>query len=147
MSCIKTLFSLTMAGVRSSSIGSAQPNQAIPVEKLSPRQKDNPYIEGRFFEAINNKDSKAPGRLLATDFVYRSPRQPESGRAEFLKAIVSVPIKIIALWEEEMKVNVYDETATLTGLQMAITRNEDARKKQARLCSLMFFEKAASAGF
>lgn len=140
MSYTKILFPLLIA-LALPSAGFAQTKQMNPAEKLSPSQKAILRIEGEFFEAIKNKDSKTLGRLLAADFVYRSPRQPESGKLEFLKAIASMPVKISALWGEEMKVNVYGETAVLTGLQMAKTPGDDGKEEVSAVMFTDVFQK------
>lgn len=119
----------------------AQTNQMNPSEKLSPSQKAILRIEGEFFEAIKSKDTKTLGRLIADDFAYRSPRQPDSGKDDFLKAISSMPIKIVALWGEEMKINVYGEIAVLTGLQMAKTLNDDGKEETSAVMFTDVFQK------
>lgn len=75
-------------------------------------------------DAIREKDAEALGRLLTADFVYRSPGG-EQGRAEFLKAIASTPGRILSVEGSGQRVNVYGETAVLTGVQRARVRTED----------------------
>ena len=75
-------------------------------------------------DAIREKDAGTLGRLLAEDFVYRSP-SGEQGRAEFLKGIASIPGRILSVEGAGQRVSVYGETAVLTGVQRARVRTDD----------------------
>ena len=79
-------------------------------------------IERDIMAAINNKDAATLEPMLADDFIYRTHFGAEADKAEFLKSIASFPVKIISIRGEELKVNVYGETAVLTGVQHAQAR-------------------------
>ena len=72
--------------------------------------------------AIKNKDAATLEPLLADDFIYRTHFGAEANKAEFLRSIASFPVEILAIRGEELKVNVYGETAVLTGVQLAEAR-------------------------
>lgn len=106
-------------------MASAQNNNPDTSKKLSSAEQAVLRVEEDLFAAIKGQDQTMLDRILAEDFVYRNPGNAEVGRAEFLKLVTSSPIKILSLWGEEMKVNVFGETAIMTGLQLAKTKNSD----------------------
>lgn len=69
--------------------------------------------------AIRSKDVDALGRILADEFVYRTPGGADTGKTEFLKNISSIPVRILSVWGEELRAHVYGEAAVLTGVQRA----------------------------
>ena len=69
--------------------------------------------------AIKNKDAMALAPMVADDFVYRTHFGAEADKAAFLNSIASIPLEIIAMRGEELNVNVYGDTAILTGVQVA----------------------------
>jgi ketosteroid isomerase-like protein len=76
-------------------------------------------VEQRIFRAIEAKDAAALEPILADDFVFRDSRGGDLTRAEFLKNVASIPAKIESVRGEHLKVDVYGDTAILTGLQRA----------------------------
>ncbi len=98
---------------------SSQTNKADNPERLSEAQRAVLQLEEEIFVAVKDRDAKALALVLTDDFVYRSPGHQEVARDDFLKLIASFPIEIISIRGEEMKVNVYGDTAVLTGLQIA----------------------------
>jgi ketosteroid isomerase-like protein len=75
------------------------------------------------------KDTKKLDQILADDFVYRNPIEGERSRAEFLAIIDSLPVKIVSVWSEDMKVNVYGDVAVMTGTQKAKIQNEEGKEE------------------
>jgi ketosteroid isomerase-like protein len=86
-------------------------------------EKEIRQIESEIFAAIQQKDAQKLAAILADDFVYRNPLEGETAKPAFLEAIKAIPVKINALWSEDMKVNVYGEVAILTGTQKAKTQD------------------------
>ncbi len=76
-------------------------------------------IERDIMAAIKGKDVAALEPMLADEFTYRTHFGAEADKAEFLKSIASFPMKILSLRGEELRVDVYGETAVLTGVQLA----------------------------
>jgi ketosteroid isomerase-like protein len=91
-------------------------------EKLTETQQALLLLEEEIFTAVKNRDTEALERILTDDFVYRSPGSQEVYKADFLKLSASFPHKIVSIWGEEVKVNVYGSTAVTTGLQFASTQ-------------------------
>ena len=79
-------------------------------------------IERAIMAAIKSKDAAALEPMLADEFVYRTHFGAESDKAAFLVSVASFPVEILSLRGEELKVNVYGETAVLTGVQLAEAR-------------------------
>jgi ketosteroid isomerase-like protein len=91
-------------------------------------------LERKTMDAIRARDAKALEGVLAEEFVYRAPGA-EQNRAEFLKAVASFPGRILSVEGTELRVNVYGETAVLTGVQHARVGDE----KGAELTSTVAF--------
>jgi len=88
-------------------------------------------IERDIMAAIKNKDAATLEPLLADDFIYRTHFGAEAGKAEFLNSIASFPVEILAIRGEELKVNVYGETAILTGVQLAEARTPEGKAEES----------------
>ncbi len=86
-------------------------------------------LEREMFAAIQKKDLPAIDRILADDFVLRTPGAPSADKKQFLAGIKAIPLEILAVWSEDLAVNVYGETGVLTGTQLARVR--DAEGKEA----------------
>jgi ketosteroid isomerase-like protein len=86
-------------------------------------------LERETMEAIKNKDSNALGRIVADDFIHRSPGGVDAGKAEFLESVASLPLEVAEIWGEELKVSVYEETAVLTGVQRVKTKSADGKEE------------------
>ena len=79
-------------------------------------------IASDIMDAIKNKDAATLEPMLAAEFIYRTHFGAEADRTEFLTSIASMPQAILAIRGEELKVNVFGETAILTGVQLAEAR-------------------------
>ena len=88
-------------------------------------------IERDIMSAIKGKDTAALEPMLADEFVYRTHFGVEADKAAFLESIASFPIEIISLRGEELKVNVYGETAVLTGVQVAEARPPEGEAEES----------------
>jgi ketosteroid isomerase-like protein len=105
------------------------------MEQLDSTEQEILHLESQIFAAVKNQDTTALSLILTDDFVYRSPGSREVGKDEFLNIINSFPVKILSLWGEELKVNVYGDTAVLTGLQLSKTQS---RPDQEEISAVMF---------
>jgi ketosteroid isomerase-like protein len=79
-------------------------------------------LEREIMTAIRNKDAATLEPLLADDFIYRTHFGAEANKAEFLKSVAAFPVEITSIHGEELKANVYGETAVITGVQHAQAR-------------------------
>lgn len=131
----------------------APTSKARDSEKLTKTQQAILQVEEEIFTAVKNQDTGALERILTDDFVYRrytqgytlvelileriqkddfvyrSPGSQEVAKDDFLKLCASFPYKIISIWGEELKVNVYGNTAVLTGLQFAKTQTSEGKEE------------------
>jgi hypothetical protein len=78
--------------------------------------------ERETMDAIGRKDAAALRRILHPQFVYRTPGAPEASREEFLKNVTSLTAEIISVRGEEVRADVFGETAVVTGVQRARVR-------------------------
>jgi ketosteroid isomerase-like protein len=92
-------------------------------------EKEIIQIEKDIFVAIKDKDAKKLDQILADDFIYRNPIEGERSRTEFLAIIGSLPVNIVSVWSEDMKVNVYVDVAVMTGTQKAKIRTENGKEE------------------
>jgi ketosteroid isomerase-like protein len=83
-------------------------------------------IAQEVFKAIRLKDVASLRRVLAHDFVHRSPDGAEAGREEFLAGIAAMPVEVTSVGGEHLKVSVYGDVAVMTGVQRAEWRQGDA---------------------
>ncbi len=79
-------------------------------------------IEHETFAAITRKDTRALAELLADDFVYRSPGNPDVGKSEFLQNVAAIPVEILAVCGESLHAGAFGNAVVVTGLQRATTR-------------------------
>ena len=86
-------------------------------------------LERETMEAIKNKDAATLSRILADDFVLRSPAGADLNKTEFLKLAQSIPVKILSVKGENLKVNVYGQVAVLTGVQRSTTQGDDGKEE------------------
>src|SRR5262245_8322882 len=98
-------------------------------EKLTKTRQAILQVEEEIFTAVKNQDAGALERILTDNFVYRSPGNQDVAKEDFLKLSASFPYKIVSIWGEEMKVNVYGNTAVLTGLQFAKTQSDKGKEE------------------
>ena len=88
-------------------------------------------IERDIMAAIRSKDVATLSPLLADDFVYRTHFGAEADKAAFLESIAAFPVEILSLHGEELKVNVYGDTAVLTGVQIAEARPPEGETEES----------------
>jgi ketosteroid isomerase-like protein len=80
-------------------------------------------------DAIKQKDTIALARILAEDFTHRTPAGVDSNRSEFLKGIADLPLEVLSISGDNLRVNIYGETAVLTGVQRVTVRNVDGKEE------------------
>jgi ketosteroid isomerase-like protein len=91
--------------------------------------------------AIKNKDAATLEPMLADDFIYRTHFGAEADKAEFLQSIASMPLEILSIRADELKVNVYGETAVLTGVQHAEARPVEGEPEESAVAFTDVFVK------
>ena len=86
-------------------------------------------IELRTMEAIKQKDTAALISILSEDFTHRTPTGVDANRSEFLQGIANLPLEVLSISGDNLKVNVYGETAVLTGVQRVTVRDVDGKEE------------------
>jgi ketosteroid isomerase-like protein len=86
-------------------------------------------IENDIFTAIKRKDSKRLDQILSEDFIYRNPMEGDRSRSEFLAAIESLPVEILSVWSEDMKIKIFADAVVMSGTQKARTLNEEGKEE------------------
>ena len=75
--------------------------------------------EERIFTAIRTRDVARLEAELAPDFVHSSPGSPDQDKTAFLAAIRDLPVEILELRGEDLRVRVLESVAILSGIQKA----------------------------
>lgn len=75
--------------------------------------------EERVFAAIMARDEEALRKELAADFILSSPGKPDQAREDFLRAIASMPYRILELGGEDIRFRLLGDVAVLSGVQRA----------------------------
>jgi ketosteroid isomerase-like protein len=88
-------------------------------------------IERDIMAAIKSKDANALEPMLAEEFVYRTHFGAEADKRAFLESIAFFPMEILSLRGEELKVNLFGETAVMTGVQYAQARPPEGEPEQS----------------
>jgi ketosteroid isomerase-like protein len=88
-------------------------------------------IQRDIMAAIKSKDAKSLEPMLAEEFIYRTHFGAEADKRAFLESIASFPIEILSLNGSELKVNLFDETAVMTGVQYAEARPPEGEPEQS----------------
>jgi ketosteroid isomerase-like protein len=117
------LMSAALAGAQEEKLTKPGPGRARGVEQLILQ------IERETMAAIKERDARALSRILADDFIYRNPAGPDLTKAEFLRLVAAVPVKILSIWGDGLKVHVYGRTAVLTGVQRSRARGADGAEE------------------
>jgi uncharacterized protein (TIGR02246 family) len=81
-------------------------------------------LEKEFFAAIREKDADKLNGILADDFAYVVPGQPEMTRAQFLKHVRGLPDTLEWLGADEMRVRILGDVAVVTGVRNTKMRND-----------------------
>jgi uncharacterized protein (TIGR02246 family) len=76
-------------------------------------------VQQQFWAALQSKDRQAFERLLADDFVSRSPGQPNQGRTAFIDTLTGFPAQVRRVNSDNLEVHVWGEIAVVTGVQTA----------------------------
>jgi ketosteroid isomerase-like protein len=88
-------------------------------------------LERDIMAAIRSKDAAKLGPLLADEFCYRTHFGAETDKPGFLKSVVSSPFEILSLHGEELNVDVYGDTAIITGVQIAEARPPEGESEES----------------
>lgn len=93
----------------------------------------------QFWSALKNKDRQAFERLLADDFIARSPGQPNQNRSEFIDTLVGFPARVQSIGSDNLEVHMWGEIAVITGVQSAQIEFADGQIKENRIAITNIF--------
>jgi ketosteroid isomerase-like protein len=109
-------------------------NTAETVELLLKLERD-------IMNAIESKNSATLAEMVRDDFTYRTHFGAAATKAQFLQSIASFPMEIISIGGEELNVDVYGETAILTGVQRARARAPEGQPEESMVAFTDVFVK------
>lgn len=75
--------------------------------------------EERIFAAILARDAEALEGELTRDFLLSAPGKPDQSRDDFLRAIASMPYRILEVGGEDIRFRLLGDVALLSGVQQA----------------------------
>jgi ketosteroid isomerase-like protein len=102
------------------------------------------HLEEEIFAAIQAKDVDALARVLAPDFLYRSPGAEDRNRDAFLEGILAIPGTIEEIGLQALHTLVLGETAVVTGVQVASVRLANGNLVESRVAFTDVFHRAQS---
>jgi ketosteroid isomerase-like protein len=94
----------------------------------------------QFWAALQSKDRKAFERLLAEDFIVRSPGEPNQNRTEFIDTLTGFPVQVRSVGSDNLEVHVFRTTAVVTGLQVAQLELANGQVKENRIAITNIFQ-------
>jgi ketosteroid isomerase-like protein len=97
-------------------------------EKLTEERQAILLLEEEIFGAVKSRDASLLDRVLTDDFIYRS-RGKEVGRDDFLELCATFPYEITSIRGEDLKVNVYENLAVVTGFQFAKAKGDEGKEE------------------
>lgn len=71
------------------------------------------------WSALQAKDAEAWSRVLADEFVYRTPGEPDQDKVEFIRRITAFPAAVLTITSHDLRADVFADVAVVTGVQCA----------------------------
>ena len=99
----------------------------------------------QFWAALQSKDRKAFERLLADDFVGRSPGQSNQDRTAFIDTLTGFPVQVRSVGSDNLEVHVFGIVAVVTGVQVAQLELADGQVKENRIAITNVFQQQEGA--
>ena len=92
--------------------------------------------------AMRAKDPEAWLRVLADDFVLRTPGEEDRDRAEFVERMTSFPGEVMSIACHDLRADAYGTAVVVTGVQHAVLRMVNgARLEDFTMMSNVFVER------
>ena len=76
-------------------------------------------VQTQFWKALQDKNQPALEKLLADDFIARSPNQIDQTRPTFIDTLISFPGKVLTIGSDNLEVHLFGDMAVVTGVQVA----------------------------
>jgi ketosteroid isomerase-like protein len=103
-------------------------------------QKEVIETQEQFWTALQRKDRKAFERLLADDFIGRSPDQPNQDRSAFIDTLTGFPVQVRSVGSDNLEVHVFGIVAVVTGIQVAQLNLANGQMKENRIAITNIFQ-------
>ena len=94
----------------------------------------------QFWAALQSKDRKAFERLLADDFVARSPGQPNQNRTAFIDTLTGFPVQVRSVGSDNLEVHMFGTVAVVTGIQVAQLELANGQVKENKIAISNIFQ-------
>ena len=94
----------------------------------------------QFWAALQSKDRQALERLLAEDFIGRSPGQPNQDQTAFIHTLTSFPVQVRSVGSDNLEVHMFGIVAIVTGLQVAQLELANGEMKENRIAITNIFQ-------
>ena len=94
----------------------------------------------QFWTALQNKDRKAIERLLADDFIGRSPGQPNQDRTAFIDTLTGFQVQVRSVGSDNLEVHVFGTVAAVTAVQVAQLELANGQVKENRIAITNVFQ-------
>ena len=111
--------------------------------QINPRENpdfDVRQVQQQFWMALQGKDKQAFERLLADDFVSRSPGQPNQGRTAFTDTLTGFPAQVLSVGSDNLEVHVWGEIAVVTSVQTAQLELADGQVRTNKIAITNVFQ-------
>ena len=106
-------------------------------------QEDVYQVQQLFWAALQHKDAQAFERILADDFIARSPEQPNQNRMEFINTLTGFPARVRSVGSDNLEVHVLGTVAVVTGVQVAQIELTNGQLKENRIAITNIFQQQA----
>ena len=103
-------------------------------------QKEVIETQEQFWTALQRKDRKAFKRLLADDFIGRSPDQPNQDRSAFIDTLTGFPVEVRSVGSDNLEVHVFGIVVVVTGIQVAQLELANGQMKENRIAITNIFQ-------
>ena len=94
----------------------------------------------QFWATLQGKDREAFERLLADDFISRSPGQPNQDRTAFIDTLTGFPVQVRSVGSDNLEVHVFGIVAVVTGVQVAQLELANGQMKENRIVITNIFQ-------
>jgi ketosteroid isomerase-like protein len=98
---------------------------AEPASNLAQAIRD---LQQSFWDALISKDRALFERILAEDFVARSPGQPDQNRSAFINTLTAFPAVVMSVGSDNLQVHLFGEVGVVSGVQVAQLRLPDGNE-------------------
>jgi ketosteroid isomerase-like protein len=93
-----------------------------------------------FWSALKSKDKAAFERILAEDFVGRSPGQANQDRTAFIATLTGFPGQVRSVGSENLEIHIWGNIAVVSGVQSAQVELPSGQLKTDRIAITIIFQ-------